>query len=76
MKGDNIKLTVGMAANNSERFISYALESVLRQKDIALEFLIVDDGSHDRTSEIVLSFKDPRIRLIKHSNPKGMAFCP
>jgi glycosyltransferase involved in cell wall biosynthesis len=54
---------------NHERFIEEAIVSVLEQDfprgDV--EILIVDDGSTDRTPEIVAKF-EPRVRLIRKPN--------
>jgi len=54
---------------NHERFIEQAITSVLEQ-DIStadLEVVVVDDGSTDRTPEIVRTF-EPRVRLLRKSN--------
>jgi glycosyltransferase involved in cell wall biosynthesis len=54
---------------NHERFIEQAILSVLAQ-DVAeaeREIIVVDDGSNDRTPEIVRKF-EPRIRLIRKTN--------
>jgi hypothetical protein len=45
-----------MPTYNGERFIAAALESVRGQQDDALELVVVDDGSTDRTLDIVRSF--------------------
>src|SRR5487761_100873 len=54
---------------NHERFIEQAISSVLEQDLPAadMEVLVVDDGSADRTPEIVRKF-EPRVRLIQKKN--------
>src|SRR5713226_7752819 len=54
---------------NHERFIEQAITSVLDQ-DMSManvEILVVDDGSTDRTPNIVGSF-GPRVRLLRKPN--------
>jgi len=51
---------------DGERFIAEAIDSVLTQKGPSLELLVVDDGSRDRTAEIVRSF-GKRARLLGHA---------
>ena len=54
---------------NHERFIEQAIVSVLEQDFPAgdREILVVDDGSTDRTPEIVKKF-EPRVRLLRKNN--------
>ena len=47
---------------NQERFIEQTIRSVLGQTYQNWEWIIIDDGSTDRTREIVLSFQDKRIQ--------------
>ncbi|MBC2666046.1 glycosyltransferase [Novosphingobium flavum] len=63
-------ISVAMSVYNGERFLAPAIESVLGQTFGDFEFLILDDGSHDRTREIVESFaaRDSRIRPILREN--------
>jgi glycosyltransferase involved in cell wall biosynthesis len=59
-----------MAVYNGEKYLPEAIESILSETFTDFEFLIVDDGSTDRTQEIINSYQDPRIRLI--SNPENV----
>jgi len=61
-------VTVVMPAYNHEKFIGAAVESVLAQTMDDWELVVVDDGSTDRTAEIVRSYKDPRLRLLQQTN--------
>ncbi|MBC7078199.1 MAG: glycosyltransferase, partial [Synergistales bacterium] len=44
---------------NHERFIGSCVESVLAQSYRNWEMVIVDDGSTDRTVEVIQRFTDP-----------------
>ncbi|HYL46964.1 MAG TPA: glycosyltransferase family A protein [Candidatus Limnocylindrales bacterium] len=65
----NPKATILIDTYNHERLIEEAIGSVLEQDFPAaeMEVLVVDDGSSDRTPEIVRKF-EPRVRLIRKSN--------
>ena len=52
---------------NQEAFLSDAVKSVLAQTYPDFQLILIDDGSTDRTSEIALSFSDPRIEYYKLS---------
>lgn len=62
-------VTVLIDTYNHERFIEEALVSVLDQDFPAAEteIVVVDDGSTDRTPEIVRKF-EPRVRLLQKAN--------
>lgn len=63
-------ISVIIAAFNSERTIERTLASVLSQAGVCLEVIVVDDGSTDRTSELVeqMARRDNRVRLIRQQN--------
>ncbi|AKB30474.1 putative glycosyl transferase [Methanosarcina siciliae T4/M] len=53
---------------NKEPYISHSLNSVLGQSFQNFEIVVIDDGSTDKSAEVVKGFTDPRIRLIKQEN--------
>ena len=63
-------LSVLMPVYNAERFLAEAVESILSQTFHDFEFLVVDDGSSDRSLAILQRYaaQDDRIRLISREN--------
>lgn len=59
------EITVLMPVHNGEAYLREAVDSILTQTFRDFEFLVVDDASDDRTVEILESFGDPRLRLVK-----------
>ena len=54
---------------NGERYLKQAIESILAQDFVDFELLVIDDGSTDRSAEIVSAFAhDPRVTLHKQAN--------
>ncbi|MGF1607965.1 MAG: glycosyltransferase family 2 protein [Kiloniellales bacterium] len=66
-----MKISVTMAAYNTERFVAAAVESILAQTYRDFELIIVDDGSTDSTLSILRSYaaRDSRVRVF--SKPHG-----
>src|ERR1700682_2411995 len=71
-----LRVSVLIDTYNHERFIEQAITSVLEQ-DMSMaevEIIVVDDGSTDRTPEIVRGF-EPRVRVLRKLNGgQGSAF--
>lgn len=65
-------VTVVMPVYNGERYLREAIASVLAQTFRDFEFLILDDGSTDRSAEMVEAYRDPRIRLIRQATHRGL----
>lgn len=61
-------ITVLIPCYNGERFIGQAIQSVLDQTCQDFEIVVVDDGSTDRSPQVVEGFHDPRIRLLFQAN--------
>ena len=64
------EISVIMPVYNKEKYIEASLRSVLQQSFDDIEILVVDDGSTDRSSEIIDQFadRDPRIRVFHVRN--------
>lgn len=70
-----ITLSVIIPALNEERGITHIVERVLHtraalaQNGLGLEFIVVDDGSKDRTAQIVSQYGD--VHLVRHAINRG-----
>jgi glycosyltransferase involved in cell wall biosynthesis len=68
------KISVLLPCYNSEKYIAEAVQSILDQTYTNFELIILDDGSTDRTKEIIGSFRDERIRFEYELENKGIVF--
>ena len=66
------KVSVVMSVYNGEKYLREAIDSILNQTFTYFEFIIIDDGSIDKSEHIIKSYIDPRIVLIQQKN-KGLA---
>lgn len=58
---------------NGEKYISEAVNSILGQSYTNLELIVVNDGSTDRTSGILNSIEDPRVKVLTNPGNIGTA---
>ena len=65
-------ISVVMAVKNGERFLEKSIRSILGQTLTNFELIVVDDGSDDRTAEILDRFGDARMRIVTQPN-RGLA---
>jgi len=76
---NGVTVSVIIPVYNREKFIHAAIESVLAQSHRPTEIIVVDDGSTDRTAEIVQAFNSPvRYLFSRNEGPaaarnKGLA---
>ncbi len=61
------RVTVGIPVFNGARFVAQAIESALSQTWPPEEVIVVDDGSSDRTPEILAQYRD-RVSILRQSN--------
>lgn len=67
----NIEISVIMLTYNREQYIVRAIESVLRQTFSDFEFIIVDNGSSDRSFSIACDYAQKDSRITAVSVPKN-----
>ena len=60
-----------MPVYNGGKYLKKAIESILGQSLKDFEFLIIDDKSTDDSCDIISSYKDSRVRLIRNSKNIG-----
>lgn len=58
-------VSVILPTYNRAVYLRDAIASVLQQTGVTLELLVIDDGSTDDTEELVMSFRDDRIKYFK-----------
>jgi glycosyltransferase involved in cell wall biosynthesis len=51
--------------NTKEEYLREAIESILNQTFTDFEFIIINDGSTNNAEDVILSYKDERIKYIK-----------
>ncbi|MCX6701647.1 MAG: glycosyltransferase family 2 protein [Candidatus Zambryskibacteria bacterium] len=68
------KITVFIPLYNNEKYIGKTIESILKQTYQDFEILIIDDKSTDKSVEIVMSYNDPRIRLMHNDKNEGVVY--
>jgi len=71
--GDDMKITVLMAAYEGERYIGQQLDSILAQTMPDLQIMVSDDGSKDGTREILERYGEwyPDQVVLRHRIKKG-----
>jgi glycosyltransferase involved in cell wall biosynthesis len=67
------KVSVCIPTFNRQHFLPLAIDSVRSQTSRDWELIICDDGSSDRTPQIMADYvaKDPRIRYVRHATNVG-----
>lgn len=67
-------ISVILPVYNGEKFLHRAIQSILHQSFPDFELIIINDGSTDRTGEIIESETDLRIVYIKNEVNRGLIY--
>jgi glycosyltransferase involved in cell wall biosynthesis len=73
MNVDQALVSVVLPTFNRADTLLRSIRSVLEQQHNNLELIVVDDGSADRTRELVRDIYDPRIRYIRFDRNRGQS---
>jgi glycosyltransferase involved in cell wall biosynthesis len=67
------RVSIFMPVYNGAAYLPATLASLLAQTYTAFELIVVDDGSHDGSADVVekCAGHDPRVRLIRHERNLG-----
>src|SRR5262245_39666795 len=66
------EVTVLLPSYNAGPFLRPAIESILAQSYQDFELLVIDDASTDGSQEAVATFRDPRVRFVRHEANRGL----
>jgi len=67
------EVSVIIPTHNRSALLPLTLHSVLRQREVDLEVVVVDDGSRDDTPEFLRRVDDPRVRALRHEAAQGVS---
>lgn len=62
------KISVIVPVYNTENYIGRCIESILNQSFSDFELILINDGSKDRSAEIIKSYEDNKIVFIDNNN--------
>ncbi|HUL01149.1 MAG TPA: glycosyltransferase family A protein [Nitrospirota bacterium] len=65
-------VSVLLPVYNGATYLAEAIDSILNQTWQDFELIILNDGSKDKSADIILGYDDPRIRYFEHEN-RGLA---
>jgi len=70
----SVLVSIVMPVYNGQTYLREAINSILNQTFKNFEFIIVNDGSNDKSLEIIKSYIDKRIIIIDNEINKGLIY--
>jgi glycosyltransferase involved in cell wall biosynthesis len=68
-----VTVSVIIPTRNRRELLLRAVRSVLRQRDVTLSVVVVDEASTDGSAEALHSLADPRVHVVRHESPRGVS---
>lgn len=67
------EVCVVIPTRNRCDILARTLRTVLWQQDVDLQVVVVDEGSSDATPAMLRAVRDPRLLVLRHDQPQGVA---
>ena len=68
-----MNVSVVVPTRNRSTLLAMTLRSVLRQQQVDLEVIVIDEASTDGTAALLAALGDSRVRVIHHDRPRGVS---
>lgn len=68
-------ISVLLSVYNDEENIKKSIDSILTQSYKNIELLVIDDGSTDKTYEIISNINDSRLKIFRNKDNLGLTKC-
>ena len=66
-------VSVVVPTRNRSRLLRHTLATILGQRDVAVEVIVVDEASTDDTPRLLAEMADERVRVIRNEQPVGVS---
>lgn len=66
------RISIGMPVYGGETYLRASIQSVIEQDFAHWELIVLDDGSPDRSVDVIQTFQDERIRLLRNPSNQGL----
>jgi glycosyltransferase involved in cell wall biosynthesis len=70
---ERVTVSVIIPTRNRRELLLRALRSVLRQREVTLSVVVVDEASTDGSAEAVHRLGDPRVHVVRHESARGVS---
>lgn len=68
-----MKISVIAIFYNSHKYVKKCVDSILSQEGVDIELIAVDDCSKDDTYSLLSSYKDERMKIVRHAENRGIS---